>query len=66
MANRIYLVASVDGCERFLVRANTPAQARNHVVRTLYEVKVPDADELVAATLDGIKVETAGETDAQA
>ncbi len=61
MAARIYMVTSADGAERYLVRANTPAQARNHVTANLYTVTVPDQDELYSAAADGVKVETAGE-----
>lgn len=61
MATRIYMVSSFDGAERFLVRATTPAQARNHVTANLYTVTVPDQDELYSAAKDGITVETAGE-----
>ncbi len=61
MAARIYMVTSADGAERYLVRANTPAQARNHVTANLYTVTVPDQDELYSAAKDGVTVETAGE-----
>ena len=53
---RIYIVGSNDGVVR-LVRAQTPHQAISHVAHTLFTVRVPTQDELIAAVSNGSTVE---------
>jgi len=55
--SRIYIVGY--GQETRLVRANTRAQALNHVAQGIIKVQVPTQDELVNMVIKGASVETA-------
>jgi hypothetical protein len=57
MTMRIYLIASNRGVR--LVRANTRAQALNHVASQELTVRVASQDDLVKYLQEGNKVETA-------
>ena len=54
---RIYIVGY--GQETRLVRANTRAQALNHVAQGIIKVQIPTQDELVNLVIKGASVETA-------
>ena len=55
--SRIYIVGY--GQETRLIRANTRAQALNHVAQGVIKVQVPTQDELVNLVSKGASVETA-------
>lgn len=55
--SRIYIVGY--GQETRLVRANTRAQALNHVARGIINVDIPTQDQLIDFASCGKKVETA-------
>lgn len=55
--SRIYIVGY--GQETRLVRANTRAQALNHVAQGVIKVQVPTQDELINLVSKGASVETA-------
>ena len=55
--SRIYIVGY--GQETRLVRANTRAQALNHVAHGVIKVQVPTQDELISLVAKGASVETA-------
>lgn len=55
--SRIYIVGY--GQETRLVRANTRAQALNHVAQGIIKVQIPTQDELVNLVIKGASVETA-------
>ena len=60
---RIYLVEE-DGADARLVRAATAAQARNHVSRETYAVKVASQEDLIAVLAAGGQVEDVSTEDA--
>jgi hypothetical protein len=55
--SRIYIVGY--GQETRLVRANTRAQALNHIAHGIIKVQVPTQDELINLVSKGASVETA-------
>jgi hypothetical protein len=55
--SRIYIVGY--GQETRLVRANTRAQALNHVAQGIIKVQVPTQDELISLVSKGASIETA-------
>lgn len=55
--SRIYIVGY--GQETRLIRANTRAQALNHVAQGVIKVQVPTQDELINLVAKGASVETA-------
>ena len=55
--SRIYIVGY--GQELRLVRANTRAQALNHVAHGIIKVQVPTQDELISLVSKGASIETA-------
>lgn len=55
--SRIYIVGY--GQELRLVRANTRAQALNHVAHGIIKVQVPTQDELINLVSKGASIETA-------
>lgn len=55
--SRIYIVGY--GQETRLVRANTRAQAPNHVAQGVIKVQIPTQDELVNLVTKGASVESA-------
>jgi len=58
---RIYVVThKVTGSIR-LIRATQPGPARNHVAKSLLDVRVASQDDLVKCVGDKITVEVAGE-----
>ena len=62
MATRIYIVTprGEGAAPQRLVRAASPAQARNHVARETLGVAVAGQEALVDLVADGVKVEDAG------
>lgn len=64
MSDRIYLVTEPDGT-RNLIRGTSPAQARSHVSRKQYKVRVASQNDLVDALQDGITVQDASATDSE-
>ena len=55
--SRIYIVGY--GQETRLVRANTRAQALNHIAHGIIKVQVPTQDELINLVSKGASIETA-------
>lgn len=62
---RIYKVEGPVPDQTRLVRANTPAQAVRHAVKSDYSATVAAQDDLVELLSRGVQVETAGADDEQ-
>ena len=64
MTTRIYCVS--DGSTDRLVRAGSRAQAVSHVARSVFASRVATQDDLEQLITAGVRVETAGATEAGA